>query len=147
MEALGDDDKVVGIKHLAGANNGIQGSETSVVEHDIRRINACGNQILTHGDRLIIALLRVVTAQQQVVDLAAVVGIERPLNTVTVILVNHPGAVVLGGTEYHADLAVGQILKVIKDIGRRFPAHPAVEAQRSQQHNGDQGNQAVKHAL
>ena len=91
------------------------GAEPGVVEHDIGRVHACGNQILPHRHRLVIALQRVIAAQQQVVYLAAVVGVQRALNAVAIILVDHPCAVILGGAEHHAHLTVGEILQVIKD--------------------------------
>ena len=89
----------------------------------------------------------VIAAQQQVVDLAAVVGVQRALNAVTVILIDDAGAVVLGGAEHHANLTIGQVLQVVKDIGGGFPAHPAVEAEHDQQQYADQDRQAVKNAL
>jgi selenocysteine lyase/cysteine desulfurase len=65
-------------------------------------------------------LQRVIAAQQQVIHLAAVVGVQRALNSVTVILIDHAGAVILGGAEHHANLTIGQVLQVIKDVGAVF---------------------------
>ncbi len=147
VEALGNNDEVIGVEHLAGAHDGVQRAEPGVVEHDVGRVNACGNQIFAHRHRLVIALQRVIAAQQQIVHLAAVIGVERALNTVAIVLINDAGAIILGGTEHHAHLTVGEVLKVIEDVGSCFPAHPAVEAQHDQQQYADQDRQAVKHAL
>ncbi len=147
VEALGDDDEVVGVEDFTRAHDGIQGAEARVVEHDVGRIDACGNQILPHRHRFVIALQGVIAAQQQVVHLAAVIGVQRALNAVAIILVDHPGAVIFGGAEHHAHLAIGQVLQVIKDVGGGFPAHPAVETQHDKQQYADQDRQAVKNAL
>ena len=110
VEALGNNNKVVSIEDFTGADNRIERTETRIVQHNIRRIDAGFNQIAAHGHRLVIALQRVIAAEQQIVHLAAVVGVHRTLNPVTIILVDNPGTVVLGGTEHDADLAVGQVL-------------------------------------
>ncbi len=62
MEALGDDDEVVGIEYFARADDGVECAEPGVVEHDICRINAGGNQVFTHGDWFVVALQRVIAA-------------------------------------------------------------------------------------
>ena len=147
VETLGNDDEIVGIEHLARTHDGIQSTETRVVEHDIGRIDASGNQVFAHGDRFVIALQRIIAAQQQVIHFAAVIRVQRALNAVTVILINYPGAVILGGTQHNADLTIGQVLQVVKDIRSRFPAHPAIKTQHDQQQYADQDRQAVKSAL
>lgn len=77
VEALGDDNEVVGIEHFAGADNRVERTEAGIVQHDIGRIDAAFNQVPTHGHRFIVALQSIIAAQQQIVDLAAVVGVQR----------------------------------------------------------------------
>ena len=138
MEALGDDNEVVGVEHFAGADDRVKRAETGIVQHDIRRIDAAFNQVPAHGHRFIVALQSIIAAQQQIVDLAAVVGVQRALDAVAVILIDHPGAVVFSGAQHHADLAVGEVLQLVIDIGRGFPAHPAVKTQHGQQQQAEQ---------
>ena len=138
VEALGDDNEVVGVEHFAGADDRIKRAETGIVQHDIRRIDAAFNQVPAHRHRFIVALQSIIAAQQEIVDLAAVVGVERALNAVTIVLINHARAIVLGGTEHHPNLAVGQILEFIIDIGSGFPAHPTVKTQHGQQQQAEQ---------
>ncbi len=147
VEALSNNNKIVRVEYFTGTHDGIQGAEPGIIQHDIRRIDACGNQIFSHRHGFVIALQRIIATQQQVIDLATVIGIQRALNTVAIILVDHAGAVILGGAKYDADLTVGQVLKIIEDIRGRFPAHPPVETQHDQQQYADQDRQAVKNAL
>ena len=81
-------------------------AEAGVVQHDIARRHAGGDQIATHGHRFVVALLGIIAAQQQILHLAAVIGVDRSLNAVTVVLVDHAGAIILGGAEHYADLAM-----------------------------------------
>ena len=110
VETLGNDDEIIGVEHLAGTHDGIKRAESGVVEHDIGRVDACGNQIFAHRHRLVIALQRVIAAQQQIVHLAAVIGVQRALNTIPVILIYDASAVILGGAKHHTNLTVGEIL-------------------------------------
>ncbi len=138
VEALGNDNEIVGVEHLTRADDGIERTEARVIQHDIFRRHAGFDQIAAHGHRLVIALQRVVAAQQQIVDLAAVVGVQRPLDAVTVILVDDAGTVVLRGAKHDTHLAIGKILQLVVDIRRRFPAHPAVKTQHGQQQQAAQ---------
>ena len=138
VEALGDDNEVVGVEHFPGTDDRVEGTEAGIVQYDIRGIDAAFNQVPTHGHRFIVALQSIIAAQQEIVDLAAVVGVQRTLDAVAVILIDHPGAVVFSGAQHHADLAVGEVLQLVIDIGRGFPAHPSIEAEHSQQQQADQ---------
>ena len=138
VEALGDDNEVVGVEHFPGTDDRVEGTETGIVQYDIRGIDAAFNQVPTHGHRFIVALQSIIAAQQEIVDLAAVVGVQRTLDAVTVILIDDAGAVIFGGAQHHTDLTVGQVLQFIIDIGRGFPAHPAVKAQHGQQQQAEQ---------
>ena len=40
VEALGNDNKVVGIENLAGAHDRVEGTEPGVIEHDIGGVDA-----------------------------------------------------------------------------------------------------------
>jgi len=131
VEALGNNNKVVGVEDFTRAHDGVQGAETRVIKHDILRVYPGGNQILAHGDRLVVALLGIVAAQQQVVHLAAVVGVQRTLNAVAIVLINDSGAVILSSTQHDPNLAIGQILQIVVDPRRGFPAYPAVKNKRS----------------
>ncbi len=62
VEALGDDDEVVSVEDFTRAHDGVEGAETGVVEDDISRVHARGNQILTHRHRFVIALQGVIPA-------------------------------------------------------------------------------------
>ena len=61
-----------------------------------------------------------------------------PYRQVGVVLGTAKYYVIFGGAQHHTDLTVGQVLQFIIDIGRGFPAHPAVKAQHGQQQQAEQ---------
>ncbi len=75
VEALSDDNKVVGIKHFAGTHNGVKRTEASVIKHNVRRIDARRDKVFAHGHRFVIALQGIVAAEQQVIDFTAIVSV------------------------------------------------------------------------
>lgn len=151
MEALGDNDEVVGVEHFSGADDRVKSTETGIIQHDIAGRHAGGDQIAAHGHRLVVALLGIVAAQQQVFHFAAVIGINRALNAVAIILVDHAGAVIFGRAQYHADLAMRQALQFVIDVRRGFPADPTIEreSRKHQQRSDDEqaDYQAFPHVI
>ena len=107
VESLSNNDEIVGIEHLAGSYNRIERPEPGVIKHDVSGIDTCGNQIFTHRHGFVVALLRVVAAQQQIVYLSTVIGVQCALNAVAVILVDDAGAIVFRRAQDHTDLAIG----------------------------------------
>ena len=126
MEALGNNRKAIGIKNFSGPHHGIKCTEPGKIEHNFTGRDPGIHQILAHRTRLIVAVLGIIAAQQQILHFAAVICINRALNTIPVILVNCPVFIVLSRTEYHADFARRQVIDIFIDIRRGFPANPAI---------------------
>ena len=77
VEALGDDNEVVGVEHFPGTDDRVEGTETGIVQYDIRGIDAAFNQVPTHGHRFIVALQSIIAAQQEIVPIAQLLTAER----------------------------------------------------------------------
>ena len=75
METLSDDDEIVGVEHFTGTNDGVEGAETGVVQHDIAQGNAAGNQVSDAWSSVRCSFAGVITAEQQIFHFAAVISV------------------------------------------------------------------------
>lgn len=73
VEFLGDDGEGVLAKDLLGADHGVKGAETGIVQKNAVCRYAFGDKVLLHILRLVVGAVAVVSADQHNLDLACLV--------------------------------------------------------------------------
>ena len=113
VELLGDDREVVEAEHFLGADHGVEGAETGVVEVDDFFWDALRHEVLHHPCGFVVGLVGVVAADEDVVDFAGPVEADAGVESANVEGVDCAVAVVFACAEDKSDAVVRNEVDIV----------------------------------
>ena len=114
VEFLGDDGEGVLAKDLLGADHGVKGAETGVVEENAVCRYAFGDKVLLHILRLVVGAVAVVSADQHNLDLACLVEVYNGLDAVNIVDVRSSSTADRVGAKKQANVVAGNVAYIVE---------------------------------
>lgn len=116
VEFLGDDGEGVLAKDLLGADHGVKGAETGVVQENAVCRYAFGDKVLLHILRLVVGAVAVVSADQHNLDLACLVEVYNGLDAVNIVDVRSSSTADRVGAKKQANVVAGNVVDIVEQL-------------------------------
>ncbi len=114
VEFLGDDGEGVLAKDLLGADHGVKGAETGIVQKNAVCRYAFGDKVLLHILRLVVGAVAVVSADQHNLDLACLVEVYNGLDAVNIVDVRSSSTADRVGAKKQANVVAGNVVDIVE---------------------------------